>query len=179
MATNCATLWNQKLWCGTLFLHKNKIKRRILQAGSLRHSIKKRYFMLWAKWTYFDWAGESPPPPSPPLSPQSPSPCHPISPLRLCACLCAEIFKNPDNVNPSFVKKIFRLSNQVRFLTKILRCFDLKIRKSLSYHIKSITLIKNCTYKTCRIWISIVSSSRLLSSNLIVQVSILISTFKL
>lgn len=26
LPTNCATFWNEKFWCGTLFLHKNKTR---------------------------------------------------------------------------------------------------------------------------------------------------------
>ena len=48
VATNCAILRNQKLWCGTGFLHKNKIP----QACNLKHSIKKDMFSVWAKLTY-------------------------------------------------------------------------------------------------------------------------------
>ena len=46
---NRAILWNQKLWCGTLFLHKNKMKGRILQACSLKHSIKRGTFSAVGK----------------------------------------------------------------------------------------------------------------------------------
>ena len=49
MATNCFILSNQKLWYGTQFLHKNKVKWRILQAGSLKQSIKKDMFSIVSK----------------------------------------------------------------------------------------------------------------------------------
>ena len=44
-ATDCATFRNQKLCCGTVFLHK-MMKRRTLQACSLRHRIKKGMFYV-------------------------------------------------------------------------------------------------------------------------------------
>ena len=49
MATNCFILSNQKLWYGTQFLHKNKVKWRILQAGRLKQSIKKDMFSIVSK----------------------------------------------------------------------------------------------------------------------------------
>ena len=66
VAANCVILWNQKLRCGTFFLYKNKMKRRILQACSLKHSIIKTWCLLRAKWTYLGRAGESYPTPTPP-----------------------------------------------------------------------------------------------------------------
>ena len=71
VATNCAILWNQKLWWGICFLHKNKMKQRIRQACSLKNSIKKGMFSIVSKTYsgYLVWAeGEysSFPPLSPP-----------------------------------------------------------------------------------------------------------------
>ena len=70
--------------------------------------------------------------------------------------LCIEIFKTLNDINPSFIKDIFKLrmtnrltrekhklnleipkSNQVRFGTKSLRYLDPKVWNSLPYHIKS------------------------------------------
>ena len=51
------------LWCGTLFLHENKMRQRILQACSLKHNIKKDMFSAVAKMNLF---GSGSPPPSPP-----------------------------------------------------------------------------------------------------------------
>ena len=65
VAAKCAILWNEKLWCGTLFLHKNKMKRRILQARSLKHNIKRGMCSVLGKWTYLGRAdGESSPLPT-------------------------------------------------------------------------------------------------------------------
>ena len=58
VATNCVILWNQKLWYGTLFLHNNKIKRRVLKAYILKDSIKK----VVGKINLFGRAGRSPSP---------------------------------------------------------------------------------------------------------------------
>ena len=33
------------------------MKRRILQVCNLKHSIKKKCILFWAKWTYLGWAG--------------------------------------------------------------------------------------------------------------------------
>ena len=89
--------------------------------------------------------------------------------------LCTEIFKIPNDINPSFIKDIFMLrmangltrencklnmeipkSNQVRFGTKSLRYLGPKVRNSLPYHIKSSenlsifkTLIKNWNGTVC------------------------------
>ena len=70
--------------------------------------------------------------------------------------LCIEILKTLNDINPSFIKDIFKLrmtnrptrekyklnleipkSNRVRFGTKILRCLGPKVWNSLPYHIKS------------------------------------------
>ena len=49
MATNCATLWNQKLWCGALFQYK-KDQTKILQICSLKYSIK--HTLVLVGWRY-------------------------------------------------------------------------------------------------------------------------------
>ena len=53
VAAKCAILWNQKLWCCALFLHKNKRKQIILQVFSLKHSIKKSMFSVVGKMNLF------------------------------------------------------------------------------------------------------------------------------
>ena len=53
VAAKCAILWNEKLWCGTLFLHKNKMKRRVLQARSLKHNIKRGMCSVLGKMNLF------------------------------------------------------------------------------------------------------------------------------
>ena len=53
VAAKCAILWNEKLWCGTLFLHKNKMKRRVLQAHSLKHNIKRGMCSVLGKMNLF------------------------------------------------------------------------------------------------------------------------------
>ena len=93
--------------------------------------------------------------------------------------LCIEIFKTLNDINPSFIKDIFKLrmtnrptpekyklnleipkSTQVRFGTKILRYLDPKVWNSLPYHIKSsenLTIFKtlrknwNGTVCSCKI----------------------------
>ena len=59
-ASNSATFWNQRFWCGTLFLHIND-ETRTLQAWSSMHSIKKAGFLLWANWIYLTRSRVSPP----------------------------------------------------------------------------------------------------------------------
>ena len=56
------TFWNQKLSCGTLFLHKSD---EILQACSLKHSIKKDMFSVLGKMNTF--RSERGPPSVPPF----------------------------------------------------------------------------------------------------------------
>ena len=89
--------------------------------------------------------------------------------------LCIEIFKALSDINPSFMKDIFKLrmtsrptrekyklyleipkSNQLRFGTKSLRYLVPKVWNSLPYHIKSSenltifkTLIKNWNGTVC------------------------------
>ena len=89
--------------------------------------------------------------------------------------LCIEISKSLNDINPSFIKDIFKLkktnrltrekyklnleipkSNQVRFGTKTLSYLDSKVWNSLPYHIKSSenlivfkTLIKNWNGIVC------------------------------
>ena len=53
VTTNCTILWNQTFWRGTLFLHKNKMKQRILQACILKHIIKKGMFSVVGKMNLF------------------------------------------------------------------------------------------------------------------------------
>ena len=92
-----------------------------------------------------------------------------------CRSLCIKIFKTLSDINPSFIKDIFKLrmtnrltgekyklnleipkSNQVRFGTKSLRYLGPKVWNSLPYHIKSSgnltifkTLIKNWNGTAC------------------------------
>ena len=66
LAANCAILSNQKLRCGTLFLHKTKMKQRILQVCSLKNSIKQGIFSVVGKMNLFGSGRGSPPPTSPP-----------------------------------------------------------------------------------------------------------------
>ena len=68
LAANCAILSNQKLRCGTLFLHKTKMKQRILQVCSLKNSIKQGIFSVVGKMNLFGSGRGSPPPTSPPPS---------------------------------------------------------------------------------------------------------------
>ena len=65
VATNCVILWNQKLWYGTLFLHNNEIKRRVLKAYILKDSIKKGMFFVVGKINLFE-SGREESFPSPP-----------------------------------------------------------------------------------------------------------------
>ena len=58
VTTNCVVLWNQKSWCSTLSLYKNKIKGRIFQACSLKQKIKKRRFSVLGKMNFLGRAGE-------------------------------------------------------------------------------------------------------------------------
>ena len=107
--------------------------------------------------------------------------------------LCNENLKTLNNINPSFVKEIFRLRimnrptrekykltlklklNQLRFGTKCLRYFGSKVWNCLPYHIKSSEnlsdLIKTWSGTTCnckiyQIYSYIVLSLHLLISNL-------------
>ena len=95
--------------------------------------------------------------------------------IRRYRNLCIEIFKTVNNINPSFVKEIFRLrimncsnrekyklnleipkSNQVRSGKKGLRYLGQKVWNSSSYHIRSFenlinfkTLTIGCNGTTC------------------------------
>ena len=77
VTTNCVVLWNQKSWCSTLSLYKNKIKGRIFQACSLKQKIKKRRFSVLGKMNFLGRAGEE-------SSPTTPPPLPPIPLLRVC-----------------------------------------------------------------------------------------------
>ena len=89
VAAKCAILWNEKLWCGTLFLHKNKMKRRVLQARSLKHNIKRGMCSVLGKMNLFGSGRWRVLPPPPPLHPPW---------LRTCCfqflqnCYCTFIF---------------------------------------------------------------------------------------
>ena len=66
VATKCAILWNQKLWCGSLFLLKYKTNKEFC---SLKHRIKKGMFFVVGKMNLFgSGRGGSTPPLSLPLA---------------------------------------------------------------------------------------------------------------
>ena len=50
VATKCVILWNQKLWCGSLFLLKYKTNKEFC---SLKHRIKKGMFFVVGKMNLF------------------------------------------------------------------------------------------------------------------------------
>ena len=50
VATKCVILWNQKLWCDSLFLHKYKTNKEFC---SLKHRIKKGMFFVVGKMNLF------------------------------------------------------------------------------------------------------------------------------
>ena len=58
LPTNCATFWNEKFWCGTLFLHKNKTRnvRRSEKAQLNKRDLSDPYFpdKIWYLEEPFD-----------------------------------------------------------------------------------------------------------------------------
>ena len=66
-AANCATFWNQKLYCDTVFLHINDDNEELLRPAIKSIATQKTCFMLRANWTYISRSGrgDSPRPPAP------------------------------------------------------------------------------------------------------------------